>query len=281
MYIKGCSTDVPSLLDLLFRIFDKMMKWILVSYCAAITLVAVAGFSGVETITPEDVLEDLDHVTPDWIKVVEFDLTKGDNCPKPWRKILINGTAMCQSSHHGKPGCPSAVFSVNGIEYNKIRGMVRGYQKGSTDSFNSYRYQRVGINGAYVDGVSITLASSPRKHVWTYASGLSSDGYYPDFNCPCAVVPGPSPPSFVGENYYCDSGNQGSFEYDTYHTDNPLWDGTGCENVNDNCCADVDAPWFHREFTTTRVENLEVRICANQKFDFEGVLIDQLALYVQ
>ena len=255
------------------------MKWILVSYCAVTTLVAVAGFSGVETITPGDIPEDLDHVTPDWIKVVKFDLTKEDNCPKPWRKILINGTAMCQSSRNR--GCSSAVFSVNGIEYNKIRGMVRGYQKGSTDSFDPRRSYHVGINGAYVDGVSITLASSPRKHVWTYASGLSSDGYYPDFNCPCAVVPGPSPPSFVGENYYCDSGNQGSFEYDTYHTDNPLWDGTGCENVNDNCCADVDAPWFHREFTTTRVENLEVRICANQKFDFEGVLIDQLALYVQ
>ena len=160
--------------------------------------------------------------------------------------------------------------------------MVRGYQQGTTDGFNSCRYQHTGINGAYVDGVSITLAGFPRKHVWTYASELSSDGSFPGNNCPCAAVPGPSPPSFVGENYYCDSDNNHEyFEYDVSYTKSPLWDGAGCANINDNCCANVDAPWFYREFTTLQEENLEVRICTDQALSNEGVLIDQLALYIQ
>ena len=256
--------------------------WILVSFCAAITVVStVAGFSGGELITLEKITDDLDRETPGWVKVTEFDLTKGDSCPKPWAKITVDGTAMCRSPSDDA-GCYSTVFSVNGMAYNEIRGMVRGYQQGTTDSFNPYEYQHTGINGAYVDGISITMAGSPRKHVWTYASGLSNVGDYPGNNCPCAVVPGPSPPSFVGENYYCQSGNnQLYYEYGVYYIKKPLWNGAGCENINDNCCAKVDTPWFYREFTTRQEENLEVRICTNQPYSNEGVLIDQLALYIQ
>jgi len=28
-------------------------------------------------------------------------------------------------------------------------------------------------------------------------------------HCPCAAVPGPAPPAFVGEYYYCEVGNNG------------------------------------------------------------------------
>ena len=200
---------------------------------------------------------------------------------KPWAKITVDDTAMCRSPSDDS-GCYSTVFSVNGMAYNEIRGMVRGYQQGTTDSFDPYKNQHTGINGAYVDGVSITLAGSPRKHVWTYASGLSSVGNFSFGTCPCAVVPGPSPPSFVGENYYCQSGNnQLTYNFGVYYLDNPLWNGAGCENINDNCCAKVDTPWFYREFTTRQEENLEVRICTNQPYHNEGVLIDQLALYIQ
>ena len=252
--------------------------WILVSFCAAIMVVTVAGFPGGEMIPLEKITDDLDRETPGWVKVAEFDLTKGDNCPKPWAKITVNGTDVCRSPAEDA-GCYSTVFSVSGMAYNEIRGMVRGYQKGNTNAFVD---QYIGINGPYVDGVSITLAGSPRKHVWTYASGLNNVGDFRPGTCPCAVIPGASPPSFVGENYYCQSGNnQPYIDDDVYYMKNPLWNGAGCENTKDNCCAKVDTPWFYREFTTRQEENLEVRICTNQPYHNEGVLIDQLALYIQ
>lgn len=58
------------------------MKWILVSVCAAITVVTVAGLSG-GPIVPDVIIDDhdLDRETPGWIQVIEFNLTKGDSCP--------------------------------------------------------------------------------------------------------------------------------------------------------------------------------------------------------
>ena len=51
----------------------------------------------------------------------------------------------------------------------------------------------------------ITLGD-PRKHVWTYAIGISDSGvdnaaHY----CPCAAIIGPDPPSFVSDYYNCES----------------------------------------------------------------------------
>ena len=65
------------------------------------------------------------------------------------------------------------------------------------------------LDEKYVDGISIT-SGNPRKHVWTYAVGLSDDYNYPCCNCPCAKHPGPDPPPFVGSHYYCESGNTGT-----------------------------------------------------------------------
>jgi len=110
---------------------------------------------------------------------------------------------------------------------------VRGYQKSSTDSFDSRRGIR-SIDTTYVDGVSITLGN-PRKHVWTYVSGNSDHNNVPTSNCPCAPVPGPSPPSFVGEHYYCESGDNSQGGRTGFFTSDPLWDGSGCVNAKNNC----------------------------------------------
>ena len=48
------------------------------------------------------------------------------------------------------------------------------------------------LDGVYVDGISITTGN-PRKHVWTYAVGLSDNfNLFTVHNCPCARYPGPN-----------------------------------------------------------------------------------------
>ena len=79
-----------------------------------------------------------------WLKIADIDVSKGDDCPNGWRKTKVNGIEMCRSLQNAA-GCYSATFSVNGTRYRKIRGMVRGYQQGSTDSFDSRKGHR-GIN---------------------------------------------------------------------------------------------------------------------------------------
>ena len=124
------------------------------------------------------------------------------------------------------PGCYSVTYPAHGIRYNKICGQVKGYQKGTREAFLSTRYDTKSINVHSVDGLSIRLGN-PRKHVWTYAVGLSDDHNDPDTNCPCAATPGPDPRAFVGDHYYCESGDTGVYHLDVYYTSDILWDGYG------------------------------------------------------
>ena len=213
-----------------------------------------------------------------WLKVADLNMARGDKCPKEWRELLVNGIRVCRSPNDN-PSCYSTIFTVNNTKYQKIRGFVRGYQKRFTDSFDSRQGVR-GIDETYVDGVSITLGKI-RKHVWTYVAGCGDSANHSTSNCPCAPIPGPAPPAFVGEHYYCESGNNGQPSLNDFFIDDPLWDGAGCVHAKNTCCNIVGLPWFLREFATTQHEDIEVRICTDESYNNEAVLVDQLQLYVQ
>ena len=214
-----------------------------------------------------------------WMRIADYDTRRGDDCPKGWNKITANGIALCRSSSNSV-GCYSSMFSVHRVNYSKICGKVKGYQKGSTDGFHAWS-NLPSLDNGYVDGISITLGN-PRKHIWTYAAGLSDDDDFGNGanNCPCARNQGKAPPSFVGEHYHCESGNTGPFVNSQYYTKDPLWDGTGCL-INNNCCTNVNQPWFFRQLVTNRQDNIEARLCTNQGFADEAVLVEQIQLYVQ
>ena len=212
-----------------------------------------------------------------WSLIARFDIQMGDKCPSPWYKVTVSGRSACRAPSDTS-GCSSVTFATYGKEYNRIRGWIRGYQKGTTDGFRAHKDDGLGINEAYVDGISITVGY-PRTHVWTYAVGLSTDGNDPKSNCPCAVTRGPDPPQFVGENYYCQSGSQLIPDHGTYFN-RPLWQVDGCTNAKNNCCANVGLPWFYRHFPYPEYDDIEVRICSNQAYSDEATLIDRLRLEI-
>jgi hypothetical protein len=95
------------------------------------------------------------------------------------------------------------------------------------------------IDEPYVDGVSVTYGV-PRRHIWTFAGGISetivNTQRHIHNSCPCALngtgIRLQQPPIFVGNNYFCESGNpQNTFETtnDFQYTDDPLWDGNGAK----------------------------------------------------
>ena len=59
-------------------------------------------------------------------------------------------------------------------------------------------------------GLSVTYGS-PRSHIWTFAAGLSKVYNYTLYsrsgycNCPCALYSGAPAPSYVGDNFFCES----------------------------------------------------------------------------
>ena len=174
-------------------------------------------------------------------------------------------------------GCASAQFYMKEVNYQHICGQAKGYQKGGVYAF---QVKMQFIDDAYINGISITVGS-PRKHVWTYAAGLSDD--YDDNgnnNCPCAIHPGPLQPAFVGNHYYCKSGNVGFRELDCYYINDPLWDGAGCGTGN-GCCAQIGMPWFYRKLSVSIAEDFEVRICKENIHQDEDIAVEQIELFIR
>ena len=115
--------------------------------------------------------------------------------------------------------------------------------------------------------------------MWTYAAGLSDDGNEKCCNCPCATIPGPSPPAFVGNDYYCESGDVGTHDLVSYYLSDPLWDGSGCGSGN-GCCAQIGMPWFYRKLQITTAKDFEVRICKNELHSNENLAVEKVELFV-
>ena len=110
--------------------------------------------------------------TTGWMRVAYLNMTEpGASCPTSLRQI---NTPAKLCGRRTAPGCSSVTYPVDGIRYSKVCGQARGYQYYSTDAF---RPSTNDINSAYVDGVTITYGN-PRRHIWTYASGLSDNGNY-------------------------------------------------------------------------------------------------------
>ena len=68
------------------------------------------------------------------MRIADINAAGGNSCPSGWRKIT-SPTRACRAPSNNA-GCYSAYFSnYNIIPYNRVCGMVVGYQKGTTDGF--------------------------------------------------------------------------------------------------------------------------------------------------
>ena len=247
-----------------YRINDNQLQW---TYCNMTAITANGDF-----------ISTCAGVGGGWRRIVNINISAGDGCPGEWRKATQSGVSFCRVASDDRRTCSSANFSTNGISYQRVCGRARGYQKGDTVAFfASYSFYDRTIDEDYVSGLSITYSSSPRQHIWTFASGRGERSTN-HFNCPCSIHGGYSPSSSViGNNYYCESGSQYRDVSATYFNDT-LWDGAGCV---DNCCDDTTQPWFYRQLNYTTQDDIEARICAFGPFHERSTLIDQLELYIQ
>ena len=138
-----------------------------------------------------------------WTRLAYMDMTDSTvNCPTGFKLYESGSVRACGRSSDNAPGCQSIKFPSNGISYSEVCGRVVGYQYGSPDALGDTTNN---IDTYYADGVSITQGY-PRKHVWTLINGLLES--IADYgNCPCNTPPGRvQPPSFVGNDYFCESG---------------------------------------------------------------------------
>ena len=210
-------------------------------------------------------------VTGGWMRVAELDMTNSSHhCPSGLRQATFSGKRTCGITSDS-PSCSSVSYDMNTLGYSKVCGRIRGYQIGSTDAFAFFPRSNPSINDYYVDGVSLTYGN-PRQHIWTFASALHSQ-------CSCQDGSSTTPPAFVGNDYFCDTGSVGSHGFRTFHGDDPLWDGAGCGSSN-MCCSFNDPPWFYKQLPQSTSDNIEMRVCRDQGRRDEDVAIDKIDIYV-
>ena len=173
--------------------------------------------------------------------------------------------------------------------YSKIRGRLNAYQVGGTDAFFSFiSLGQTSLDTAYIDEISVTHGvPGSRKHIWSFVVALyeQDSSYVPPYNCPCTNrnVNWPfQTPSFVNNDYFCNTGNTGPGYNNAgriYPENDVLWDGEGCGATND-CCQFNNPPWFCTSLHQPTTDDLELRLCMGE-INAEDALVTFVDIYVQ
>ena len=240
-----------------------------------------------------------------WMRIANVDVSQASGkCPKHFKQVSGRFCAPQKIASGG--GCTTPTkFQTHGVRYSRVCGRIKAYQTGSTDAFATHEADKKGvrgvtIDGAYVDGISLTHGRSPRTHIWTFASAQNDqhDGNS-RASCPCLrkfpedTTYKPRVPEFVDDNLFCDTGNQfgrrlGKDEdYKRIPKDgtkfqgNALWDGKSCSTLNGCCAQQQNQPWFVRRLGLETCDNVEIRVCNDEGTDNESFLLSQVELYVQ
>jgi hypothetical protein len=209
-----------------------------------------------------------------WMRVAE--LNSSNECPSGFIE-LNSSTRACVSQ--GNIGCHQGILSAHNFSYSKVCGIIIAYQVGSTDAFNRTT-PNLTVADNYVDGISLTHGS-PRQHIWTFAAGVSETRN--QFSCPCIQGSRVSPPSFVGTDYFCETGNNNDVRAPELHGrffGEPLWDGAGC-GAHSTCCAFNTPPWFYKQLPQSTTDDIEMRVCTDELRSTEDIAIEIIDIYIQ
>ena len=219
--------------------------------------------------------------TGGWRQVVNLDMTDPHTeCPEGWN-MTDYSKRTCGRASEGESlfarSCDSITYPVCGGEYSQVCGRIKAYQWGWTAAFQ-YR----SIDDAYFSGVAI-MHGSPRQHIWTFAAGAAENNPGRNyFLCPCDVYFAGSVPSFVGDDYFCESGfmyKLGSNKY-TFHSNDTLWDGKDCHSSS-TCCSLHNPPFFTKTVSTPTTDDLELRMCLHQSISRMNIAVELIELYVK
>ena len=238
---------------------------------------------------------DMDRVcscnsTGGWTRVAYLNMTDpNQQCPSAWTLQTRSSEPrrLCGRSSSGA-SCESVTYNTFGMNYSHVCGRVIGYQYYLTDAFHFLGQVPQSIEGYYVNGISLTHGSpGGRQHIWTFAAGYveNNPSHYPHLSCPCAdrATAQSDVPSFIGNEYFCESGDPSSVPIGMFHSNDPLWDGQGCGAVS--CCElsyplGVTPPWFCKQLPQTTTDDIEVRICGDQDTGNEDTPVEVIEIYI-
>ena len=211
-----------------------------------------------------------------WRRVAYLNMSDpSQQCPSVWQEITtphrVCGRRL--TTH----ACEGLTYTTGSQQYNQVCGRIIGYMIGHPDAF---RGAGSSIDGVYAEGVCVTRGF-PRQHVWTFAAGVDEQIGRSN-RCPCVngSTNGNRIPSFVGQNYFCETGiTQNPNTVTFWPNGDPLWDGQGCGPTS-TCCTFNSPPWFNIRLPSPTTDYIEVRLCGHG-IDAEDSPIQLMELYVR
>ena len=223
-------------------------------------------------------------ITGGWMSLAKLNMTNSSHTCPAGLKLLTTPKRLC-AKNADEGGCSSATFNLHGIQYTRVCGKIIGYQQGPPDAFLAYYGNHsLTIDDNYVDGISLTHGRNPRKHIWTFAVAIHEViSSAQESLCPCTNIHNTATipiPSYVGSDYFCDTGSENHFQHIFYPND-PLWDGQGCGRLN-TCCSFNNPPWFMKNLSSSTSDDIEMRLCASgARSNDEDIPVEIIELYVQ
>ena len=211
-----------------------------------------------------------------WKRVAYLDMSNpSQQCPSVWQEITTPFRVCGRRSSSGS--CEGITYTTGGKQYDQVCGRITGYQIGFPDAFTSSSQS---IDTFYADGISVTHGS-PRQHIWTFTAGVDERSNHGS-TCPCVTgsTSGNRIPSFVGQNYFCESGLTQYNGVLFSNNGDPLWDGQGCGPTS-SCCTFNSPPWFNVQLSSPTTDNIEVRICGDSEIRDEDTPVQLIELYVK
>ena len=121
------------------------------------------------------------------------------------------------------------------------------------------------------------------QHIWTFAGAYNEASNAEA--CPCSrsdVSYTGTIPSFVGQDYFCDTGSRQSYsrsQVGIFYADDPLWDGQGCGGTS-TCCEFNNPPWFCKQLPQPTTDDIELRICGDESISNENIPIENVEIYI-
>ena len=226
--------------------------------------------------------------TGGWARVANLDMTDPtQQCPVGFKQITRTESPLrtCGRPDGHRRGCVSTIFPVHGIKYSRVCGRIVGYQVGPPGAFRTAIDEQFGQNstdGYYLEGISITHSQPPRHHIWSFAGAVGEQYNHLMRICPCTRIgtSGIEVPSFVGDDYFCDTANRGrSLSGGFFYANDPLWDGQGCGSTS-TCCEFNNPPWFCKQLSQPTTDNIELRICNDNSPVWDDSPFEIIEMYI-
>ena len=222
---------------------------------------------------------------PGWRQVVNFDMRKSsETCPTEWSTNTFPERS-CSRTNAAEETCDTQVtFEVTGGPYSKVCGRAKGFQFGIGAAFlrSEPGQSQTMIEEAYVHGLSLTHGSDSRQHIWTFAVGLSEANPTARTVCPCDASVTRPVPIYVGNDYFCESGNKNEVvrgETRIFYND-ALWDGKNCFGDSE-CCAFQCPPYFFKDLGSPTTNNIDARLCYGYDSVQSNIALQLLEIFVQ